>query len=115
MQPKASFASPVNGATVEKGARVMLSGAAWAGENSVAKVEVSADGGKSWDKVNLIDKATPFCWQRWGWVWKPAVAGKATLKVRATDSKGRTQPTSHDPDRRGYMINFVQSVSVTVK
>jgi hypothetical protein len=35
--------------------------------------------------------------------------------ARATDAKGRTQPTKHDPDRRTYMINFVAPVEIEVR
>jgi hypothetical protein len=35
--------------------------------------------------------------------------------ARATDSRGHTQPTTRDPDRRTYMINHVVPVEVEVR
>ena len=114
MQPKAQIATPIAGATLPVGKETRLFGAAWAGEHAVETVEISSDGGKTWSKARLLDKATPFCWQRWEATWTPPVAGKVTLMARATDVRGRQQPMTHDAGRRSYMINFVQSVPVTV-
>jgi DMSO/TMAO reductase YedYZ molybdopterin-dependent catalytic subunit len=114
MEPKAQIATPVAGANLALGKEVRLFGAAWAGERAVEKVEISTDGGKTWNPSRLLDKATPYCWQRWEALWTPAVAGKVTLMARATDTQGRKQPLTHDPGRRSYMINFLQPVPVTV-
>ena len=41
--------------------------------------------------------------------------GRASILVRATDDKGRTQPTTRDRDRLGYMINHLVPTTVTVR
>ena len=41
--------------------------------------------------------------------------GKATLTARATDSKGRTQPTERDDDRRSYIVNHLLPIDVDVR
>jgi DMSO/TMAO reductase YedYZ molybdopterin-dependent catalytic subunit len=116
MEPKAQIARPAAGSELAAGKEARLSGAAWAGEPGVAKVEVSADGGKLWREVTLLGKAEPFCWRLWEAGWTPRAAGKAVLMARATDGKGRTQPTTHDAaGRKSYIINFVQAIPVTVK
>src|SRR5262245_15142849 len=48
IQPKAVITSPEPGAVLTVGQRHAINGFAWGGENSVAKVEVSIDGGKMW-------------------------------------------------------------------
>lgn len=115
MQVKSSIAQPIDGATVPVGKELRIHGAAWAGEADVAKMEVSIDGGKSWNAATLLGKAVPFCWRLWEHRWTPSSAGAITLLARATDTRGRVQPVKHDPSRRGYVINFVQPVAVTVK
>ena len=69
-----------------------VSGLAWSGSGRVSKVEVSADGGKSWAAAALtppvLSKAlTRF---RLAWRWDGRVS---TLMSRATDEKGDVQPT----------------------
>ncbi|MFO0877325.1 MAG: sulfite oxidase [Gemmataceae bacterium] len=114
MQVKSTIAGPVEGASVPAGKPVRIHGAAWAGEAEVERLEVSTDGGRTWALAKWIDASLPFCWRRWEYSWTPSTAGRQTLKARATDRLGRTQPEKHDPARRSYMINFIAPVSVTV-
>jgi sulfane dehydrogenase subunit SoxC len=69
-----------------------ISGLAYSGNGRISKVEVSADGGKSWALAALqepvLSKAhTRF---RMPWNWN---GGPATLQSRATDEAGNVQPT----------------------
>jgi sulfane dehydrogenase subunit SoxC len=69
-----------------------ISGMAWSGSGRVARVDVSADGGKSWAEAQLgelrPDKGvTRF---RLPWAWN---GGPANLFSRATDDRGNVQPT----------------------
>jgi hypothetical protein len=81
----------------------------------VAKVKVSADGGRSWQTATLLGDAVPFAWRLWEWTWRRPAAGKYTLLARATDRRGRVQPLERDPLRRNYMINHSQPTPVEVK
>jgi DMSO/TMAO reductase YedYZ molybdopterin-dependent catalytic subunit len=111
---KASIARPAADEIVPAGKPYRISGVAWAGEADVTKVEVSADGGTTWTEARILDKARPFCWRRWELTWQNPSAGKHRLMARATDSRGRTQPTKRDPDRRNYMISHVVPLEVQV-
>jgi DMSO/TMAO reductase YedYZ molybdopterin-dependent catalytic subunit len=112
---KSSIARPFAGETVPTGAEYRIHGAAWAGEEQIAKVEVSVDGGRTWADAKLLGEPVKHCWRLWELPWRPAAAGRAVVMSRATDAAGRTQPARHDPDRRSYMINFVLPVEVTVR
>jgi DMSO/TMAO reductase YedYZ molybdopterin-dependent catalytic subunit len=113
---KAAIARPAPYEVVAAKGAYRVHGAAWCGESEVTKVEVSADGGKSWDEAKLLDQAVPHAWRLWEYAWHtPETAGKTTLRARATDKKGRTQPTDRDPDRRNYMISHVLPIEVTVR
>ncbi|MBY0227938.1 MAG: sulfite oxidase [Gemmataceae bacterium] len=114
MQPKASIAQPLGGAKLAKGEETRLFGAAWAGPSGVAKVEVSTDGGKTWQEAKLLDERKKWCWRRWEARWTPRSAGAHALQARATDGEGESQPKTHDEGRRSYMINFIQTTSVMV-
>ena len=54
-------------------------------------------------------------WRLWECDWKtPGTPGRCTLMVRATDSRGRTQPMERDPDRGTYEINHCLPIEVEV-
>lgn len=116
VQPKAAIARPGPNEAVAAGRAYTVTGAAWAGEHPVAKVEVSADGGKTWAAAKLDAAPKPFCWVLWRYEWTaPSAKGPAKLLARCTDAQGNTQPEARDPDRRAYMINHLVPVEVLVK
>ena len=69
-----------------------ISGFAWSGNGKIRRVEVSADGGKSWGEAVLqepvMDKSLVRF--RFPWMWDGA---PAILMSRAVDSSGEVQPT----------------------
>ena len=112
MQVKAEIARPALYEAVPAGQPYRVFGAAWTGESEVASVEVSTDGGQTWQPAQLLDEAVAFAWRLWEFSWTPPAPGRHTLQARATDRAGHWQPTTHDPDRRNYMINKIASVAV---
>jgi DMSO/TMAO reductase YedYZ molybdopterin-dependent catalytic subunit len=115
VQPKAILARPGLNEIVPAGKPFRLFGAAWAGERAVAKVDVSVDGGKTWNAARLLGEPKPVQWVLWEYVWERPAGGDASIVARATDDQGGTQPPSRDPDRRTYMINHLVPVPVTVR
>ena len=115
MQVKAEISRPMNGERVAANSSVRVRGAAWSGEAEIVKVEVSADGGKSWSEAQLDAKSVPNAWRLWEYQWQtPQKPGSHTLIARATDSAGRAQPLDRDVDRGTYMINHLLPVTVQV-
>ena len=116
MQIKAEIAKPAEGETVPANSSVRVHGAAWTSDGEIAKVELSTDGGSTWNQTNLLGEPNPNAWRLWEFNWQtPAAAGKQTLIARATDSLGHTQPLQHDPDRGTYMINHLLPITVEVR
>ena len=116
IQPKAVIARPGLEEVVPAGKPYTVFGAAWAGEAKVAKVELSTDGGKTWNPAKLDGEAKPHCWVFWRYEWSvPAAKGPVKLVAKCTDEKGTTQPDKRDPDRRSYMINHLVPVEVLVR
>jgi DMSO/TMAO reductase YedYZ molybdopterin-dependent catalytic subunit len=116
MQIKAEIARPTPNETVPTNSNVRIHGAAWTGDGEITKVELSTDDGASWNEAKLIDKAAANAWRLWEFEWKtPSKPGTHTLVARATDSRGRTQPTERDPDRGTYMINHLLPITVEVR
>ncbi len=115
MQVKASIARPIAGEVLPPNKDYRVHGAAWTGGGAtIDKVEVSADGGKTWSAAKLLGKDVPLAWRLWEHTWRTPGTGKHVLMARATDTKGRTQPMERDPDRRNYMISHVLPAEVRV-
>lgn len=116
MQTKAEIARPAEGEIVRANSHVRVHGAAWTSGSEVTKVELSTDGGSTWNAAKLVGEAKPNAWRLWEFNWRtPARPGKQTLIARATDSQGRTQPLKRDPDRGTYMINHLLPIEVEVR
>jgi DMSO/TMAO reductase YedYZ molybdopterin-dependent catalytic subunit len=116
MQLKAEIARPMEAEIVPVNSSVRVHGAAWTGDGEIAKVELSTDGGSTWNEGKLVGESKPNAWQLWEFDWRtPAKSGSATLMARATDSKGRSQPTQRDWDRGTYMINHLLPITVEVR
>ncbi len=90
-------------------------GVALAGEEAVAAVEVSRDGGRTWNKAELIGPQAPYSWTMWEYFWEVAAAGDYSLLARAISAKGEMQPTEHDPLHGGYLIHFSRPTRVRVE
>jgi DMSO/TMAO reductase YedYZ molybdopterin-dependent catalytic subunit len=83
-----------------------LFGVAWAGPHTVTQVEVSSDGGQTWNRAELLGPEAPYSWTLWEYLWDVAEAGDYTLLVRARSSEGAVQPSAPDPLDGGYLVNF---------
>jgi DMSO/TMAO reductase YedYZ molybdopterin-dependent catalytic subunit len=114
-QIKAEIAQPENGATVPAATTVRVHGAAWSSDAEITTVEISLDGGATWQAARLLGDPVQNAWRLWEYDWHtPAAAEKQTLRARATDSRGRVQPSERDAERGTYMINHVLPIEVEV-
>jgi sulfite oxidase len=82
-------------------------------ERSVAKVEVSADGGRSWTPAELTSDTADFAWGLWNARVQVSPATKHLI-ARATDSSGQTMPESVPWNAKGYMYNGWHKLPVKV-
>lgn len=113
MNLKSFITQPLAGETLSTG-KVVILGAAYAGEERVETVEVSTDGGDTWSQATFIGPDEPFSWRQWQAVWAPQQAGKYVLMARATDRKGNVQPMSAPANALGYGNNGVRELAVRV-
>ncbi|EGL53706.1 sulfite oxidase and related enzyme [Methylophaga aminisulfidivorans MP] len=93
MQAKSLITSPSVGMTLPDNPGIyQVTGLAWSGNGKISKVDVSADGGKTWVEAELqapiLDKAFTRFSLPWQWQGQYAV-----LQSRATDETGYQQPT----------------------
>jgi DMSO/TMAO reductase YedYZ molybdopterin-dependent catalytic subunit len=92
-----------------------IRGFAWAGEEKIARVDVSVDGGSRWMAAELSPQNLPFAWRLWKVNWTPPKTGYYTILSRATDSAGRVQPFVAQWNPSGYLYNAVDKVGITVE
>lgn len=104
--------SPSQGDLVHPG-NLRISGLAWAGENSVADVEVSVNG-SAWRPARWTSGDIPYTWRRWEIDLAALSPGLAELRSRARDEDGHVQPEESPWNRLGYANNAVQVVKVEV-
>ena len=91
----------------------VLEGRAWSGHGEIVGVDVSVDGGESWEPAELGDRAGRWAWVGWTYRWDPE-PGSYELCCRARDSAGNEQPSEPLWNLGGYANNAVQRVPVTV-
>ena len=114
MNVKSAFSRPLDGANLI-GRRFILRGAAWTGENRVRQVDVSVDGGKTWQTARLAGEPRNYAWIRWSHEWKIPGPGPYELAVRAIDDQDREQPVERPSNRvDDYEWNQIQIIRVTV-
>lgn len=100
-------------ATLRRGFH-LLEGRSWSAHGAIRKVELSFDGGSRWwpAAINPLSNL-PQAWAQWSFLW-PAAPGNYAIKVRATDTRGNTQPTSVPFNNQGYLFSAVVDHPVTV-
>jgi DMSO/TMAO reductase YedYZ molybdopterin-dependent catalytic subunit len=88
-------------------------GVAWSGAAPIDKVEVSIGTGP-WQNARLIGQRHRHSWQWWELLTRIDSPGQTTLRARATDLAGRTQPDRPQWNRLGYGGNAVHNIPLLV-
>jgi sulfane dehydrogenase subunit SoxC len=92
MEAKSIITRPSGGQRLTTPGFYEISGIAWSGRGKVRRVDVSVDGGKSWQQAQLQEPVLTRALTRfrlpWHWDGQPAV-----IQSRAVDEAGYVQPT----------------------
>ena len=113
MPVKSLITTPGAGSSIT-GRRLSVAGHAWAGDNEVARVDVSIDFGASWQRAELARPANRYAWQRWSTSLEFPRRGYYEIWARATDDRGHSQPFAVPWNPKGYLNNSVHRISVRV-
>lgn len=92
--------------------RQVIRGRSW-GPHAITRVEYSLDRSVTWRAARIRDASAPRSWVRWEFEWD-ARPGDYSLRVRATDAEGNTQPAGVPFNELGYLYNAVVGHPVTV-
>ena len=92
MGVKSLITSPSPGLAMGPAGVYQIKGVAWSGSGRISRVEISADGGKSWADALLDASVLPMSLTRFrsAWRWDGEAA---VILSRATDEHGNVQPT----------------------
>ena len=112
-QVRSVITQPSAGQEVTTG-DLVIRGVAWSGAAPIDKVEVSIGNGP-WRNARLIGQQHRHSWQWWELLTRIDDPGETTLRARATDLAGRTQPEQPRWNRLGYGGNAVQNVPLLIR
>ena len=99
-----------DGAKIKAG-KVDVSGLAWDGGYGIRTVEVSTDGGKSWESATLGQDLGPYAFRSWSFNLA-AKKGKNTVMVNAINNIGQTQTAALIFNPAGYHNNVMQNITL---
>lgn len=91
-----------------------LVGVAFSGEARIAKVEVTLDGGATWQPAKLDAHDSKYGFRVFRHAWT-AAPGKYRIGSRATDTAGATQPVEPVWNPSGYLYNAIDFAGVEVR
>jgi DMSO/TMAO reductase YedYZ molybdopterin-dependent catalytic subunit len=114
MRVRARITDPANGATIPTGTHIVR-GKAWSGTGPITDVHVSLTGEGDWYPARVDPPKGPYRWQDWSYAWEAPEPGRHTLRARATDAAGNTQPDVSPWNRLGYGNNAIEIFSVDVR
>lgn len=113
MEAKSVITKPSPGRGLGGPGPHLISGIAWSGRGRIERVEVSTDGGQTWEDAQLLGEVLPLSTVRFHFPWEWD-GQEAMLMSRATDETGYLQPTREEllevrgPDYT-YHYNGIQS------
>lgn len=112
MNVRALISSPDHGESLPRG-ETAIRGVAWSGAGSISRVDVSLNGGP-WRAARLVGEGRRAAWQWWELITPLEETGPLTVRARATDMAGRTQPECAEWNRLGYGNNSIHAVTAQV-
>lgn len=111
---KSIITRPTSGESLKTGTVVIL-GAAYGGEKTIEKIEITLDGGGTWQEAEFIGPNEPYAWRQWQMLWEAPEPGEYTVMARATDAEGNVQPMQAEWNALGYGNNGVAEHAVSFK
>ncbi len=113
MRVKSIITTPADGSGCDR--EVIVRGWAWSGYGAITRVEVGVDGGDRWCEGVVGAPVSAHAWTPWECAVVLPGERRVTLRCRATDASGASQPDAIEWNRLGYGNNAVRTVIVNVR
>lgn len=107
MDCKSVITNPSGGTTLRGPGLYEIQGFAWSGNGHVEAVDVTVDGGRTWQPATLEEPVLDKCLTRFRYNWNWG-GGPARIASRAKDSTGYVQPTVEELAGVREITGFVQ-------
>ena len=110
---RALITEPTQHQELDRG-EMTVRGVAWSGLGPIARIDVRIGDGP-WEEGQLQGEPVRHSWQWWELTTRVPGPQTITIRARATDITGQTQPDEPQWNRLGYGANPVQEISVRVR
>ena len=114
MVPRSFFTNVTSASKVKAGAPVPLRGIALGGDCGVAAVDVSTDGGATWQPAALGRDEGAYSFRQWTAQVVAPASGTLVALVRCMNAKQVAQPMKANWNGGGFMRNVVERVALSV-
>lgn len=114
LNPRSFITNIKAGATIRAGESTLVRGIAFGGDVGVKRVDISGDGGRSWQSAELGKDEGKYSFRRFEVRFKPATPGSETLMVRCTNTNDIAQPDRPKWNPAGFMRNVIEQTPVSV-
>jgi len=114
MVPRSFVTSIAAGASLPAGKPTELRGIAFGGDCGVSAVDVSIDGGTSWQPAQLGADQGQYGFRAWNAEFTPSAPGRYAVAVRCTNTMGEAQPDAPNWNAAGFMRNVIEATEFTV-
>ncbi|MDE2135988.1 MAG: molybdopterin-dependent oxidoreductase [Gammaproteobacteria bacterium] len=96
------------------GSAIVVQGLAWDGGAGLRRVEVSIDGGRSWQSAQFGADLGRYSARAWQYAFTPRARGRVAVAARASNAQGATQTEQLIFNPAGYYNNVIQPISLEV-
>ncbi|HVA38615.1 MAG TPA: molybdopterin-dependent oxidoreductase [Candidatus Dormibacteraeota bacterium] len=90
-----------------------VKGIAFDGGSGIRRVDFSTDGGSTWQAAKLSTDYGKYGFRQWDAAFDARAGETYHLAVRATANDGAVQPTTKCWNPGGYLMNIIETVTVT--
>ena len=112
MVPRSFVTNLASGAAISAGKPTLLRGIAFGGDSAVAGVDLSIDGGKSWQATQLGNDEGKYSFRQWQIPLTLPSPGKYAVMVRCTNANGEAQPDMPNWNPAGFMRNVIETTDL---